>query len=61
MECQEIVSVLDKTINSWISEVKQYEETMDNEESKNLRGEYQLDEITYAKGVLLLMIKSRKL
>ena len=37
-------------INSWISEVKQYEETMANEQSQNEMGEYQIDEITYAKG-----------
>ena len=33
-------------MNFWISEVKQYEETMPNEQSQ----EYQIDKITYAKG-----------
>ena len=61
MRCQEVVSVWDKNINSWISEVKQYEETMANEQSQNGRGEYQIDEITYAKGGLLLMVESREL
>ena len=61
MRCQEVVSVWDKNINSWISEVKQYEETMANEKGKNCGGEYQIDEITYAKGGLPLMIESREL
>ena len=61
MGCQEVVSVWDKNINSWISEVKQYEETMANEQSQNGRGEYQIDEVTYAKGGLLLMVDSREL
>ena len=34
---------------------------MANEQSQNRRGEYQIHEITYAKGGLLLMIESRKL
>ena len=55
------MSAWDKNINSWISEVKQYEETMANKQSQNGRGEYQIDEITYAKGGLLLMVESRKL
>ena len=55
------MSVWYKNINSWISEVKQYEETMANEQSQNGRGEYQIDEITYAKGGLLLMVESREL
>ena len=42
--------VCDKTINSGISDVKQYEETMANEESEKGRGEYQINEITYGKG-----------
>ena len=33
-----------------ILEVKKYEETMTNEPSQNRRREYQIDEITYAKG-----------
>ena len=61
MRCQEVVSIWDKNINSWISELKQYEETMENEQSQNGRGEYIIDEITYAKGGLLLMVESRKL
>ena len=61
MRCQEVVSVWDKSINSWISEVKQYEETMVNEQSQNGKGEYQIDEITYAKGGLLLLVESREL
>ena len=36
-----------------MSEVKQYEETMENEQIQNGRGVYQIDEITYAKGWLL--------
>ena len=54
MRCQEVVSVWDKNINSWISEVKQYEETIANEQSYG-RGEYQIDEIMYEKGGLLQM------
>ena len=53
MRCQEVVSVQDKNINYWTSEVKQYEETMSNEQNQNGRGEYQCDEITYTKGGLL--------
>ena len=45
MRCQEVVSVWRKN-NSWISEVKQFQETMVNEQSQNGRGEYQIDEIT---------------
>ena len=40
-------------INSWISEVKQDVETIAIEQSQNGRGEYQVDKITYAKGVTL--------
>ena len=36
-----------------ILEVKKYEETMTNEPSQNRRREYQIDEITYAKGITL--------
>ena len=61
MRCLEVVSVWDKNINSWISEIKHYEEAMANEQSQNGRGEYPIDEITYAKGGLLLMAKSREL
>ena len=50
MRCQEVVSVWDKNIKSWISEVKQYEETIANEQSQNGRGEYQIDETTFATG-----------
>ena len=46
MRCQEVVSVWDKSINSRISEVEQYEETMRNDKSQNGRGEDQIDEIT---------------
>ena len=52
MRCQEAVSVSDKNIDSWISELKQYEETMANEQSQNGRGEYQIDEIIYATGAV---------
>ena len=52
MRCQEVVSVSDKIIDSWISELKQYEETMANEQSQNGRGEYQIDEIIYATGAV---------
>ena len=52
MRFQEEVSAWDKNINSWISKVKQYEETMANEQSQNGRGEYQIDEITNVKGGL---------
>ena len=41
--------------------MKQYEEIMTKEQSQNGRGEYQIDEITYAKGGLLLMVESREL
>ena len=34
---------------------------MTNEQSQNGRGEYQINEITYAKGWLLLMVESREL
>ena len=33
---------------------------MANEQSQNGRSEYQIDEITYAKRRLLLMVESRK-
>ena len=39
------MSVRDKNINSWISDVKQNEENMANEQSLNGKGEYQIDEI----------------
>ena len=39
-----------KTKTSILSDVKQYEETMTNEQNQNGREEYQIDEITYAKG-----------
>ena len=39
-----------KVINFWISEVKQYEETLANEQSQNGRGVYQIDKIAYAQG-----------
>ena len=61
MRCQEVVSVWGKNINSWISEIKQYEEAMANEQSQNARGQYQIDEIKYAKWGLLLMVESREL
>ena len=61
MRCQEVVNVWDKNINSWISELKQYEQTMANELSRNGREEYQIDEIIYAKRGLLLMVESRQL
>ena len=48
------MSVWDKNISYLqkikISEVKQYEKTMAEEQSQNGRGEYQIDEIIYAKG-----------
>ena len=49
MGSKEIVSVWDKNINSWISEVKQFEWTMKNEQIQNGRGKYQTDEIAYTK------------
>ena len=55
MRYQELVSVRDKNINSSFSEVKQYEETIANEQSQNRGGEYQIDEITYTKGGSLQM------
>ena len=55
------MSVRDKNTNSWISEVKRYEETMGKEQGQNRRGEYQIDEMTYAKRGLLLMVDSCKL
>ena len=39
---------------------KKYEETMANEQSQNGRRDYQINEITYAKGDLLLMVDSRE-
>ena len=53
MSCEEVVSVWDKNINSWISELEQHEETMANEQSQNGKGEHQIDETTYVKGGLL--------
>ena len=44
MRCQEVVIVGDKNINSSISEVKRYEETVANEQSQNGRGKYQTAE-----------------
>ena len=52
MRCQEVVSVSDKNIDSWTSELKQFEETMANEQSQIGRGEYQTDEIIYATGAV---------
>ena len=52
MRCQEVVSVSDKNIDSWTSELKQFEETMANEQSQNGRGEYQIDKIIYATGAV---------
>ena len=37
-ETKKLISYLRKVINSWISELKQYEETMANEQSQNERG-----------------------
>ena len=56
------MSVRGKNINSWISDVKQNEENMANEQSQNGKWEYQIDEIKSGlqKG-LLLMIESRRL
>ena len=34
---------------------------MVNEQSQNGKGEYQIDEITYAKGGLLLLVENREL
>ena len=34
---------------------------MVNEQSQNGKGEYQIDEITHAKGGLLLLVESREL
>ena len=48
-----MVSVWDKNVDSQISEVKQYEDTMATEQSQNGGGEYQIDEITHSKGGLL--------
>ena len=39
------MSVRGKNINSWISDVKQNEENMANEQSQNRKWEYQIDEI----------------
>ena len=52
MRCEEVVIVWDKNINSWISEVKQYQESMENEQSKKVRKEYQINEIMHAKGAV---------
>ena len=53
MRCLEVVSVWDKNINFWISEVKQYQETMVNEQSRKGRGEYQISETKYSEEGLL--------
>ena len=34
MRCQEVVCIWDKNINSWIFDVKQYEENIANEQVK---------------------------
>ena len=47
MRCRKVVC--DKRITSGISEGKQYEKTMANEQSEKGRGEYQINEIIYAK------------
>ena len=60
MRCQEVMSVWDKTINSWISDVKEYGETIANEQSQNGKGDYQITEITCEKGGLTLMVESRE-
>ena len=49
MRCQEVVSVWDKKINSWISCGKTIWESYGKWEIQNERGGYQIDEITYAK------------
>ena len=53
MRCHEKATVWDKNTNSWISEIKKYDKSMANEQSQNGEGEYQIDEIIYAKGELL--------
>ena len=60
MRCQEVMSVWDKTINSWISDVKEYGETIANEQSQNWKGDYQITEITCEKEGLTLMVESRE-
>ena len=55
------MSVWNENIISWISEVKQYKETMANEQSQKGRGKDQIDEITYTKEKLLLIVKNREL
>ena len=47
---KKFISYLRWVINFWISEVKQYEETMANEQSQNGRDGYQIDKVTYSKG-----------
>ena len=54
------MSFWDKTINSWISDVKEYGETIANEQSQNGKGDYQITEITCEKGGLTLMVESRE-
>ena len=44
-----------------ILEVKKYEEIMTNEQSQNRRREYQIDEITYAKGDYSKCVHMRKM
>ena len=41
-------------MNSWVSEVKQYKETMANKQRQNGRGEYKIDKIGYVKGGVTL-------
>ena len=46
---KQLIGHLRWIINFLISEVKQYEETMGNEQSQIGSGGYQIDEITYVK------------
>ena len=50
MRQNRLIDSLRRIINFEISEVKQYEETMANEQSQNVGWGYQIDEMTYAKG-----------
>ena len=60
MSYQEVVSIWDKNITSWISEAKQHEETIAIEQGQNGRVDYQIDEITYAKGGYSKCVYMRK-
>ena len=50
MRSQEVVSVSERNINSGISKVKQYQETMTIEQSRKEKGEYEMMKSRMQKG-----------